>query len=74
MKTSDLQIVGREKGKETPVKCIVNIFNKIIGENFSNLKKAMLTKVQEACIKGVPQIQKNMQRPIAKKRKKKKYK
>lgn len=54
MKTSDLQIVGREKGKETPVKCIVNIFNKIIGENFSNLKKAMLTKVQEACIKGVP--------------------
>lgn len=45
---------SRKRERKTPVKCIVNIFNKIIGENFSNLKKAMLTKVQEACIKGVP--------------------
>ncbi|KAL6065661.1 hypothetical protein STEG23_028022 [Scotinomys teguina] len=48
MKRSNLRIIGIEKGEEYQLKGTENIFNKIIEENFPNLKKEMLMKVQEA--------------------------
>jgi hypothetical protein len=40
--------MGIEEGEEVEVKGISNTFNKIIAENFPNLKKEMLIQVQEA--------------------------
>ncbi|MGE9715022.1 RBD-like domain-containing protein, partial [Escherichia coli] len=48
VKRPNLRIIGIEEGEETQLKGAENIFNKIIEENFPNLKKDMPMKVQEA--------------------------
>ena len=48
MKRPNLKIIGIEKGEESQLKGPENIFNKIIEENFPNLKEEMVIKVQEA--------------------------
>ncbi|EGW01022.1 Putative transposase element L1Md-A101/L1Md-A102/L1Md-A2 [Cricetulus griseus] len=48
VKRSNLRIIGIEEGEETQLKGAENIFNKIIEENFPNLKKDMPMKLQEA--------------------------
>jgi hypothetical protein len=40
--------MGIEEGKEVQAKGIYNIFNKVITENFSNVKKVVPIQVQEA--------------------------
>lgn len=47
MKRPTLPIIGIKQGEETWVKNTENTFSKIIEDNFSNLKKAMIIKVQE---------------------------
>ena len=44
----NLGIIGIEKSKDSQLKRPVNIFNKIIEENFPNLKKEMPMNIQEA--------------------------
>ena len=39
MRRSNLRIIGIEESKDSQLKGPVNIFNKIIEENFPNLKK-----------------------------------
>ena len=41
MRTSNLSTIGIEESKESQVKGTVNVFNKIIEENFLKLKKEM---------------------------------
>ena len=41
-------IIGIEESEDSQLKGPVNIFNKIIGENFPNLKKEMPMNIQEA--------------------------
>jgi len=41
MKRSNLRIIGIEESEDSQLKGPVNIFNKIIEENFPNLKKEM---------------------------------
>ena len=48
MKRPNLRIIGVEEGEEIQLKGPENIFNKIIEENFPNLKKDIPMKVQEA--------------------------
>ena len=48
MKRSNLRIIGIEEWEETQVKGPENIFNKIIEENFPNLKKRVPVKLQKA--------------------------
>jgi chromosome segregation ATPase len=48
IKRLNLRIMGIEEGEEVKAKGISNMFNKIITENFPNLKKTMPTQVQEA--------------------------
>ena len=48
MKRPNLRIIGIEEGEEIQLKGAEGIFNKIIEENFPNLKKDMPMKVQEA--------------------------
>ena len=48
MKRPNLKIIGIEEGEESELKGPENIFNKIIEENFPNLKKEMPINVQEA--------------------------
>ena len=48
LKRPNLRIIGIEEGEDTQVKSTESIFNKIIEENFPNLKKEMPIKVQEA--------------------------
>ena len=48
MKTPNLRIMGIEEGEELQLEGTENIFNKIIEENFSNLRKDIPMKVQEA--------------------------
>ena len=48
MKRSNLKIIGIEEGEESQLKGPENIFNKIIEENFPNLKEEMVINVQEA--------------------------
>jgi hypothetical protein len=43
----NLRIVGIEEREDSQFKGSVNIFNKIIEENFPNLKKEMLMNIQE---------------------------
>ena len=50
MKRPNLKIIGIEEGEESQLKGPENIFNKIIEENFPNLKKEMAINVQEAYI------------------------
>jgi hypothetical protein len=47
MKRLNLRIIGIEEGEESQLKGSENIFNKIIEENFSNLKKEMAINGQE---------------------------
>ena len=48
MKRPNLRIIGIEENKDSQLKGPENVFNKIIEENFPNLKKEMDIKVQEA--------------------------
>jgi hypothetical protein len=48
MKRPKLRIMSIEEGEAFQAKGINNIFNKIITENFPNLKKVMPIQVQEA--------------------------
>ena len=48
MKRSNFRIIGIKEGEELQLKGTVNIFNKIMEENFPNLKKDILIKVQKA--------------------------
>ena len=48
IKKSNLRIIGIEEGEELQIKGPENIFNKIIEENFPNLKNDIPMKVQEA--------------------------
>jgi hypothetical protein len=40
--------MGIKEGEEVQAKCIGNIFNKTIAENFSNLEKEVPIQVQKA--------------------------
>ena len=48
MNRPNLKIIGIEEGEESQLKGPENIFNKIIEENFPNLKEEMVINVQEA--------------------------
>ena len=48
MKRPNLRIIRIEENKDSQLKGPENVFNKIIEENFPNLKKEMAIKVQEA--------------------------
>jgi hypothetical protein len=48
MKRPNLRIIGIEESEDFQLKGPVNIFNKIIEENFPNLKKEMPMNIQEA--------------------------
>jgi hypothetical protein len=48
MRRSNLRIVGIDENEDFQLKGPVNIFNKIIEENFPNLKKEMPMNIQEA--------------------------
>lgn len=48
MRRSNLKIIGIEESEDSQLKGPVNIFNKIIEENFFNLKKEMSINIQEA--------------------------
>jgi len=48
MRRSNLRIIGIEESEDSQIKGPVNIFNKIIEENFPNLKKEMPINIQEA--------------------------
>jgi hypothetical protein len=47
IKRPNQRIMGIEKGEKMQAKGICNIFNKIITEKFSNLRKALPIQVQE---------------------------
>jgi hypothetical protein len=49
MRRTNLRIIGIQESKAFQLKGPVNIFNKIIEENFPNLKKEMPMNLQEAC-------------------------
>jgi hypothetical protein len=48
MRRPNLRIIGIEESEDSQLKGPVNIFNKIIEENFPNLKKEMPINIQEA--------------------------
>ena len=48
MRRPNLRIIGVEESEDSQLKGPVNIFNKIIEENFPNLKKEVPIKIQEA--------------------------
>jgi hypothetical protein len=48
MRRPNLQIIGVDENEDFQFKGPVNIFNKIIEENFPNLKKEMPMNIQEA--------------------------
>jgi hypothetical protein len=48
MRRPNLRIIGIEESEHSELKEPVNIFNKIIEENFPNLKKQMPMNIQEA--------------------------
>ena len=48
MKRPNLRIIGIEENEHSQLKGQINIFKKIIEENFPNLKKEMLMNIQEA--------------------------
>jgi hypothetical protein len=47
MRGPNLRIIGIEESEDSQFKGPVNIFKKIIGENFPNLKKEMPMDIQE---------------------------
>jgi hypothetical protein len=48
IRRTNLRIIGIDETKDYQLKGPVNIFNKIIEENFPNLKKEMPMNIQEA--------------------------
>jgi hypothetical protein len=48
MRRPSLRIIGMEESEDSQLKGQVNIFNKIIEENFLNLKKEIPMNIQEA--------------------------
>ena len=48
MRKPDLRIIGVDENEDFQLKGPVNIFNKVIEENFPNLKKEMPMDIQEA--------------------------
>jgi hypothetical protein len=48
MRRPNLRIIGIDENKDFQVKRLVNILNKIIEENFPNLKKELHVNIQEA--------------------------
>jgi hypothetical protein len=48
MRRPNLRIIGIDENEDYQLKGPANIFNKIIEENFSNLKKEMPMNIQEA--------------------------
>jgi hypothetical protein len=48
MRRPNLRIIGIEESDDSQLKGPVNIFNKIIEQNFHNLKKEMTMNIQEA--------------------------
>jgi hypothetical protein len=48
MRRQNLRITGIEESEDYQLKGPINIFNKIIEENFPNLKKEMPMNIQEA--------------------------
>jgi hypothetical protein len=48
MRRPNLQIIGIDENEDLQIKGTINIFNKIIEENFPNLKKEMPMNTQEA--------------------------
>jgi hypothetical protein len=48
MRRLNLRIIGIDETEDFQLKGPVNIFNKIIEENFPNLKKEMSMNIQEA--------------------------
>jgi hypothetical protein len=48
MRRPNLRIIGIEESEDFQIKGPVNIFNKIIEENFTNLKKVMPMNIKEA--------------------------
>jgi hypothetical protein len=48
MRRPNLRIIGIEESKDSQIKGPVHIFNKIIEENFPNLKKEMPMNIQKA--------------------------
>jgi len=48
MRRSNLRIIGIEESTDSQLEGPINIFNKIIEENFPNLKKEMPINIQEA--------------------------
>ena len=49
MRKPKLRIIGIDESEDLQVKRPANIFNKIMEENFTNLKKEMAMNIQEAC-------------------------
>jgi hypothetical protein len=47
MRRPNPRIIGMKGGKDSQLKGLVNIFNKIIEENFPNLKREITIKIQE---------------------------
>ena len=47
MRRSNLRIIGIEESEDSQLKGPVNIFNKIIEENFPNLKKEMPINIKK---------------------------
>jgi hypothetical protein len=48
MRRPNLRIIGLEESEDSQLKGPAHIFNKIIEENFPNLKKEMTMNIQEA--------------------------
>jgi hypothetical protein len=48
MRKPSLQIIGVDENEDFQLKGPANIFNKIVKENFPNLKKEMSMNIQEA--------------------------
>jgi hypothetical protein len=48
IKRPNLRVMGIEEGEEVQAKEMLNIFHKVIKENFPNLEKSMPIQVQEA--------------------------
>jgi hypothetical protein len=48
MRRRNLRVIGVEESENSQLNGPVNIFNKIIEENFPNLKKEMPVNIQEA--------------------------
>ena len=63
IKKTNLRIIGVEEGEELQIKGPENIFNKIIEENFPNLKNNIPIKAQEAY--RTPYRQNQKKNPLA---------